>query len=443
MSALTLLTPALALASGGDEHGGGSSGGDTMLQNVLILLSVVVVAYFVTHIFLERLQKRFGVTTGVEYIILGAFVGPILGFMDENTLAGFTPAMVLGTGSLGLLAGMHLNVRQFGREDHEGVRIALWISVVTLTAVALLPIGALYFFSTTQNLLRWMPGLLCIGSIALVADPRPLQGLLDFLSTRGDSSDMAVRVAHLCSSFAVVNFGLVFCMFEHTSFLGPREYGMIEWFVIHLLLGGSLGLLFRTFLRSEGGDERILTVVIGMVIFTSGIAYYLRLSPIFVNFILGFVLINTSEEATLVERRLASIERPLYIVLFFFAGSLMNFSAPWWAYTIVVPYVILRSTGRLTGGLLAMRTSSMEPRTPALGRVLFAPGALSVAMLIDFHEVFRNAVTEPAIYNGMITAVIFSEMLSYMRTRSWLIDYTDVPPSTIKQVLGGSGQQEG
>jgi Kef-type K+ transport system membrane component KefB len=57
-------------------------------------------------------------------------------------------------------------------------------------------------------------------------------------------------------------------------------------------------------------------------------AYYLQLSPIFVNFVLGVVLMNLGRHSDHVESRLISIRRPLYILLFFFAGAGWALDAP-------------------------------------------------------------------------------------------------------------------
>ena len=89
-----------------------------------------------------------------------------------------------------------------------------------------------------------------------------------------------------------------------------------------------------------------------------------------------------------------------------------------------------------------MRTSRMEPKVPALGRVLFAPGALRVAMLLDFHEVFTSYPLEAATYAGLLVTILGSEILSYVRTRSWLIDYTDVPPRAIREFMSGNEPAE-
>ena len=438
---LTLLLPALALASGGaEEHSGGGSGAD-MFQNILVLLAVISVAYVITHVFLERIQRRFGLVSGVEYILLGVLIGPALGLLDPLTLSKFTPALVLGTGSLGLMTGLNMNFRRASGLEYEAARVALWISLVTLLVVVVVPLGVLYATQPIETVLRWMRGIICVGAIAMVASPGPVLALRRFMSARGAAADGAIRVARFCSALAVITFGLLFCMFDHEAVILPAQYSMIEWFGIHLTLGAVLGVVFATFLRRDFDDDKLLTIVIGMVIFTSGIAYYLRLSPIFVNLVLGVVIANMSKQSAHVETMLESVQRPLYIVLFFFAGASLTFDGPIWALALAIPYLLVRSIARLTGGVIAMRTTHQANehlRIPPLGRVMLAPGALSVAMLIDFQEVFGNYPVSATIYSAMITGIVLSEVLSYVRTRSWLLDHTDVPPSTIREVLSGT-----
>ena len=443
----TALWPALVFASGGGEHGeghgdgGGHGGGTEIFQDILVLLAVISVAYLITHLFLERLQKRFGLVSGVEYIILGVIIGPALGVLDPTTLSKFTPAVVLGTGSLGLFTGLNMNFRRFSGIDYEALRVALWISFVTVSIVVVLPLGILYLTQPISVMLRWMRGLMCVGAIAMVASPALVASLRRFMAAKGDAADGAIRVAKFCSTIAILTFGLLFCMFDHDALVLPADYGMIEWFLVHLIIGILLGLVFATFLRRDFDADKLLTVVIGMVIFTSGIAYFLRLSPIFVNLVLGVVLANVSKQSLEVEKMLDTVQRPLYIVLFFFAGASLDLGAPIWAFALAIPYLIVRSGARLTGGVIAMRTTHPDNkhlRIPPLGRVMLAPGALSVAMLLDFQEVFGNFATSSTVYAAMLTGILLSEVLSYIRTRSWLLDHTDVAPSTIRQVLSGT-----
>ena len=117
MFALAML-PSLAIASGGGE-------GVSMYQNILLILAVIGVAYLISHLLLDRIQRRFGIVTGVEYIVLGAVVGPAFGLLDHASLEQFTPAVVLGTGSLGLITGIRLDLRRSDTVEPEPIRISL------------------------------------------------------------------------------------------------------------------------------------------------------------------------------------------------------------------------------------------------------------------------------------------------------------------------------
>jgi Kef-type K+ transport system membrane component KefB len=419
---ITLLWPAASSAAE-------PPGLDPDQYQILILLAVVAVAYLVTHLVLERIAERFGFVTGVEYIVLGAILGPaVLGFLDTDTVSALTPAVVLGTGSLGLWGGLHIDFRAFGRMQARAFKSALIISLSTLISVVGVSAAVLYYFWSPTLLVTVMPGLLCVGTVALVADTSPLRAMAAYLSAEGPATEFGLRVAGFCSTIGIIAFGLIFCFYNTTSlpFVVDSSLMWLVWFGIHLLLGGVLGLIFATFLRRDFSDEKIITVVMGMVIFTSGFAYYLHLSPIFVNFILGVVLINTAPHADHVESRLRAIRRPLYIVLFFFAGAGWAMDAPLWSYALVIGYVILRRAGRFGGSIAATRVVSKNAFGAGIGRALLAPGGLSVAMLLNFDQVFGGPSYADIVYNALLLAVVVTEIFSYPRTRSWLIDVADI-----------------
>ena len=475
--------PRQAWAAGGLSH--------EAYQQILLLLGLVGVAYIITHSLFEAVARRFGFVSGVEYILIGALVGPMLGVMDKEALVYFSPAIELGTGAVGLLAGLQVNPRGALRSGLEPMRHARWVALATLLLVVVVPGAAivalgywldlwlcqrvteeLALYAASQLdcaaatlaagadsischaagaaqaapmaclptqagelLLYLSPGLFCVGAVAMVADSGPLYSLTRFLDARGPASLTAIEVARLVSALAIAGFGFIFCLSHagDTLFLLP-QYAFLEWFVIHVAIGGVLGVIFGLYLRGDLGEEQLLTVVLGMVIFSSGLAFYLQLSPIFVNFVLGLVLGMMQRGAVLVEEKLVRFERPLYIVLFFFAGASFPLEGMWWwAPFLVVPYLILRHGGRWLGSVVAVRLSSGEERMPPLGRVLLVPGGLSVAMLLDFHQVFARLNYEASVYGLVLLGIVLSEFVAHRRARSWLIDATDVDPAKIRR----------
>lgn len=395
-------------------------------QPVLILLGVVSAAYAVTHLFSGWLSRRLGIVTGVEYLVLGAIVGPLFGVLDEEVVGKLSPALVLGTGSLGLLTGLQVNLRRATRRlVWKG---ALIVSATTLATVALVPllvIGSRW----PAELETYLPHFLCLGAVALVADPAPLRSIAAFLEASGGGTEIAAGAARVCSSVAVLIFGVVFCAAkppaELFGFYVAGAQAVAFWLLIHAALGIVVGVVFATFLVSDSEDDKLLTVVIGVVIFTSGLAFYLEVSPIFVNFLVGLTLV-VLRKAESVERMLESVERPLYIVLFFFAGASLSFAVSYWTYVLFAPYLILRFAGRSIGGFLAKRLSRSVRAFPSLSGVLWAPGGLSVAMALNFNTVYAHVDHASELYVVVLVAVLASEAIAYRSARRWVIDATDV-----------------
>jgi Kef-type K+ transport system membrane component KefB len=416
---ILLLAPQVASAS--------TASSADVFRPVLILLAVVTAAYLVTHLLSGWLSKRFGIVTGVEYMLLGVIVGPVFDVLDQATVAQFSPALVLGTGSLGLLAG--LNVRLKRPTRRVVWRTALIVSACTFLMVGLVPLAVITYGFSPAVAQTYVPHLLCLGAVALVADPAPLRSLVAYFDASGGGTEIAAGTARVCSSLAVTVFGIVFCASKPSAssfgFEGfEQSQAFVFWLGLHIGLATILALMFAAFLLRDYEDDKLLTVVIGIVIFTSGVAFYIEVSPIFVNFLVGLTL-ATMIKGDQVERMLASVERPLYIVLFFFAGASLSFDGYWWA-ILFAPYLLLRFIGRALGGFLAKRLSHEVGTFPSMSAVLWAPGGLSVAMALNFIAVFGRLKLAPELYLLILLSILASEAIAFQSARRWVIDATDV-----------------
>ncbi len=436
---------------------GGGGGGD--LEFLLLLVGIVGLAYLVAHLLLERVARRFGIVTGVEYIVLGAIIfqfiiAPLFPAESGATalektrqiLEQLRPILVLGTGSVGLLLGSYLDFRHRDPPSTSALRTGAIMSLTTLTTVVALPAAAIWYVYSASLVSQITPVLLCVGAIALVAGDAPIRSMVSFLGAEGSAPRIATDASRMCSSFAIVVFGLLFCLDNSGPFVMQGQYAWIEWLAIHLVLGGALGLVFSVFIQQDLPDDQLLTVVIGMVVFTSGIAYELELSPIFFNFLTGVVFFNTCQYGGDVRSRLESIKHPLYIVLFLFTGAYLDLSVTLWAYALAVPYLFVRMAGRWLGDLFSNALPGREGMVPHLGRALIAPGGLSAAMALDFLTVYNNRYGVDAgpflsasqddvaiIYAGLVAAIVISEIVAYLMIRQWLIDTADVSSNRIRR----------
>lgn len=430
MSALAVALLLLALPGTAFAAGGGMSQED--FQAILALIGVASVAFIVTHFAAEWLQQRFGIVTGVEFMVVGVVLGPVFGLLTPETLTQLSPALVLGEGSLGLLAGLLLDIRKRDRFSLGAAGAGTIVSAATFILVTVPVLGGVFYFLGLDGITTYGPHILCAGAVACVASRGPLASLVGFLDARGEGAVIVVRVARACSTFAIVAFGLIFCLRPATVFVATADYGWFSsmgiWLGIHVGIGVVFGIIFTLFLTRKYEDDKTLTVLFGMVIFTSGCAHYLQLSPIFVCFILGLVMANISRHARPIGVMLISVERPLYIVLFFFFGASVQYDDVQWEVVagITIAYLALRWVGRAVGGSIGARAIPSLRALPPFGPALMAPGALSAAMLLNFIQVYGDRPLTTEFFLALVICVMISEPAAYKGVRTWLIDATDV-----------------
>ena len=414
---MAALTPGAAQAAVANET----------FERILTGFAIVGVAYLVSHLLFERIARRFAVVSGVEYVLLGALAGPAFGLISGEVRTSLHPFMVLGTSAIGMSAGIELVLRRGSLRD---LVAAGMISAATAVAVAGPPLLGLLWLGTAEDLFVWALPLVAAVAVALCADVGPVRAFAAFFDADTPEIQRAERVAAFASAIGIVTFGALFCLSDG---LGPGpNYDAptaLRLAAFQTLAGALIGVVFTVFLRQRLSAERLLTVVIGMVIFTAGLAYFVHVSALATNFLVGVVVANASGQAGEVRRMLRGIRRPLYIVLFFFVGLDLIVDVPWWSHLLALPYVYLRLWGRRIGGALARRVGGAGASN--LGHALIAPGGLSVGLCLMTLLFFAEGGYDPTMRQAvaaLVAGVVLSELLAYMLTRRWIIDAADVPP---------------
>ncbi len=284
---------------------------------------------------------------------------------------------------------------------------------------------------------RWAPGLaagwpevlpaaLVLGTTAAVSAPSALRAVRRRYEARGEMPDLLQFVVRFDDALGILLFGLIFCFFHVGQTQGIRALTTTEWVAVNLGFGVVLGLLFYLFLGREQDKHKLLVALIGIVVFASGAAYYLNLSPLFINLVLGVMLANTSRIREQLVEILRSIEKPVYVVVLVFAGAAWNLvsaATAWYvAAGVAVFYFGLRYAGKHGGGYLAYATSETpEQLSSRIGGGLIAQGGVAVAMLINYPQVYQNAYTD-LVVTCVLCSVIVSEFVSPRLTRSMLVD---------------------
>lgn len=411
------LLPRAALAKGMSNE---------TFYEIILLLSVVSVGYVITHVAVERLSRRFAFAGGIEYVVLGVVIGPLLGIIDVDMARDIRPVLLLGAGALGMLAGLELAPSPDSTKIRGGWRAAISITAFTALTVIVVPLLiALALGYDIEGADAWTAALLLAGIVALGSDGAVIRTVATTIGARGPAPAVGVAVATRVRALATIGFGLLYAVVEKQEFLNLREpIQILQALGLQIGAGVVIGLLFGVVVHRKLDERTLLTVVVGMVFLAGGFAYAMGVSAIFVNFVAGLTFARTSPYAGEATRTMHSIKQPFVIALYFFAG-LEWVTGQLWVYLMIVPFLLLRQLGRRLGGMIGGRlagwSSDLSPAT-------FAPGGLTLAFTLSIGLIYRQAPGIIDVYGPLVTALMLLELASMRAVRRWLVDVADVAP---------------
>jgi hypothetical protein len=315
---------------------------------------------------------------------------------------------------MGMLLGMNFRLPRLALLEPAWVGIAFTEACTTLGVA----------FGATFVVLRYAAGLpaadallpsVTLAAIATVGVP----AAVDALARRGFGEHPFLPVlrftARADALVGVTAFGLGLAVL-HLGAVQPgvRPPTATEWAVINLAVGVASGVLFHLFLggRDEAGgrdddDRRLFVSLAAAIVVASGAAYYLNLSPLFTNLVLGAVLANTGSTHERVSRLLEATERPVYLALLIYAGAAWRpegLELLWFS----VAFVGIRLFARLVGGR-AGGTAAHDPllRAPRMWRALLGQGALGVAIAVNYTQVDTAPLREVTLTATVLSILLF------------------------------------
>lgn len=392
---------------------------------ILQLLAILGLGYLGTHYLAERVRARFHVVTGIEFIVLGVLVGPYAtDLMQPEVLAQLGPVISLAIGAVGLILGLELRFANMLKERRESLEMSFFGVLTTSLLVG--GASAVWVVATVPRIgvVASLPAAMAIGAIAAVSAPRVISTVAQELVGESRLAKMLEDSTRFDQIFATILFGLVFCVFHVGETAGIRALTPTEWFAASLGFGLVLGVLFFLFLGRESDPQRLLLALIGIILFSSGSAYYLNLSPLFINLVLGAMLANTSRHADALRDVMASMERPLTVVILVLAGAawpLGSLASP-----VVLGLVAIglfgRLLGKVLGGGLTFRYGDPRPyHTPLMGLGTLAQGGLAIAMAFNFRQVYSGIFAD-GLFSAVLVSVLVWEVLAPGRVERTLID---------------------
>jgi hypothetical protein len=451
----------MLLAAPVPAHAAGAGADGGSLAVVVLLVGLVGTAYLLTHFVVDWIQRAFLVATNVEYLILGALLGLILlpdpatsawlGSLRTGTWLGqlpwpepmtgmpwLPPLVALACGWIGLLYGMALDLPTLlGRRDGS-MRAALADGLLTAVPVGLACWGLFQAFAPGSGAVATLCASV-LGTTAWAGSTSSLDVVRRRYGVEGDTLVGLTRSARFADSMAILAFGSLFAIFHGqvadvvsgTAPLPTRVPTPVEWVALTLGLGAGLGLLFSWFLDDDDSEPGALVALVGIIAFASGAAYFLDLSELTVNLVVGVMLVNTAPAGARLRATLASSYRPINLLLLLLAGAIWD-PPPWNLALVLVPCALgVRFLGKVAASRAASWGSTLRSDNyrGALGQ-----GDVAIAMAITFKLVFDAGRVAPdpaaglvdATYTAILVGVVLYEIVAPRALKSLLVDAGEI-----------------
>ena len=379
------------------------------------LLALLVLAYLGGHRRVVRFQERLGIggviTAGFPFIALGALAShPSIGILSTDVVARLRPVLHFGLGWLGFIIGAQLDIRVLDRVP-KGTAYIILVEALGPFAITAAGCGLvmLSFGMSISDPATWRDMIL-LGTAAAMTAPRKFRGFANRTWHEGRGVD--VLLGQLDELVGVIGLLFITAYFRGDATTGTWQLPDTAWVFVSLGLGVAIGVLIFAMIRVPVSNAEFLAVVLGGIAFASGLAGYLRLSPIAICFIAGVLVTNfPNEQRTSVFRILNHLERPVHLLFLMIAGAVWTVT-DWRGWALVPLFVAGRVIGKWTG-VLASKTGvgALLPADFADQRQLVTPiSGLSIALVISVESLYHDAGL-PWIVTAVIGGSVVTEFL--------------------------------
>lgn len=347
------------------------------------LLGLLLLSYLGTFLVGGRAARGFGLSSGVEYVVLGFLLGPVLGLVDRSTVALFDPLTHLAVGWLALLVGLDCGYVHGARVRARSVGASLAGALVTGGLIALV-VGLLLPWLAPElgPTERWTLAV-SVGVACTETTPHAIQWVLGERRPPGPIAQLLSEVADVDAIAPVLATAVLFAL-TPSGLHGAASNPAIG-VGLGLGLGLATGLLTAALLGREFRLDESWKTLLGTALLTIGLAVQARTSPLAPMFLMGVTLSLSSRHRLEITGMLAPTERAVLLPAMLVAGARLDLTSHRAVGLIALAAIAARLLGRLLGGLgLASLLGPGSGARPWLGLGMASTGGLAMSIGLAF-----------------------------------------------------------
>lgn len=380
----------------------------------VIFLLFLIIIFGSRHRFRRKhrqLLPRYMILTGTEFILAGYLLSESgLGVLDRSTLEQLQPVLAFALGWVGFIFGIQFDrfkLRQLPRGYFSFSLCQGFITGIFMFSVTMIA-GLVYFDAT--NLVEILIASLLVGGTAACSTQATPAIVARELKVKPRAFLQLVRyIAVVDGIVGVVVVGILFCFIPGLIPLFEWMQAPWKWFVVSVGLGMVLGFVFKSLTFYRFSHDELILIVFGITTFSGGLAFYLHLSPVFITFIMGLVIANTSRDSDRILEYLVKAEHLSYVCILLFAGASLG-EPDMFLFVLGLAYFSFRLFGKLAGNNLAKKIVSTNYTPPSyLGAALLAQGGIAIALTVSLRYQYGTPVIDMITY-AIIIGIVLSEI---------------------------------
>lgn len=409
-----------------------------MISMLILLIAIALIFASVVFVF-NKLQSKIFIPTGIEFLLLGVLIGKFFSNWFSSTFNIDYPIILSNAiqtdlkiilmillGIVGFVYGLDFqfsSIRSCSKDSYLYVLVEFLLSFfITGGLTFILLFNFLYDGENFSEILTFA---YLTGIIGVMSSKFIINKISDKFNISGSHIFHIKQSVFLNLNLSIALYGLVYGIAQISS-LNHINIISYKWVFIGIGLIILLGILFYLFIGNNKEETKLLIAVVGMISLTTGISISLNFSVLYMNFLLGVIIINTSKVGLTLRQALAKSANVLSFLIFFFAGYYWIPSAMNSFFIGAILFLSLRFVVKIFSGkvfnIISLNTLNFSDW---MGKAFLPIEIAAAAIILDYINSFVSELN-PLLMSIVFSAIIFWSILGFNSVKKFLIDTNEL-----------------
>ena len=360
------------------------------------------------------------------YILIGMLLGTsFLNIISQEIIHGGLNIITdITLGIIAYLVGGSLSIESLRRVRKDIAWISLlealgaWI-FVTCILLILAPFIVRLRAEKLMYSQSYLPMAIILGAVSLATAPAATIAIIREYKSRGPLTTILMGVVTLDDAYAIIGTAVALSI-AGACVIGIESFSVYQLIITPLfeIIGSIIvGAIFAVALmgmsRFAHNRQALLAIVFGMIMLSAGIAKMFNFSPLLVNIVMGFFIVNRMSYNKDMFLVIDDIEDVIFAAFFTLAGAHLNLAIMKVAWTLALLIIIGRFSGKLFGARLgAFISGAPEPVRKYLGYGLLPKAGVTLGLILLAIENPAFGLFAEVMVNGVLGSVVINELIA-------------------------------